>query len=130
MSLSGMEDVANVLLTGNVRAGAEAKLRYYDLWSFFSTGGFAEDGHDRADIARAAIDRARELYGPAAEVGVLVGDTPYDVQAGAEVGLHVIAVASDTHPLGELVALEPWWAVDRIPSADELLARMGDQRAF
>lgn len=123
-------DVANVLLTGNVRAGAEAKLRSYGLWDYFTTGGFSEDGLDRADIARAAIGRARDRHGAAAGDGVLVGDTPYDVRAGAETGLRVVAVASAAHGLEELASLGPWWAVDRVPPAGELLARMaGDGRA-
>lgn len=128
VALDDRPDVANALLTGNMRAGAEAKLRSYGLWTFFSTGGFAEDGFDRADIARAAVRRARRRHGSAATHGVLVGDTPYDVAAGREVGLRVVAVGSETHPLSELAALDPWWAVDRVPSADALLERMEDDR--
>ena len=117
--------VANTLLTGNVRAGAEAKLRSYGLWSFFSTGGFAEDGFDRTDIARAALARATRRHGPAAADGVLAGDTPYDVTARAAVGLRVVAVASAMHSADELAAYDPWWVVEQVPAADELLDRMG-----
>lgn len=122
--LAARHDVANVLLTGNMRAGAEAKLRSYGLWTYFSTGGFAEDGIDRADIARAAIARARRLHGPSADLGTLIGDTPYDVSAGARVGLRVVAVASPTHSSAELAALDAWWVVDQVPSADELVRRI------
>lgn len=118
------DTVANVLLTGNVRGGAEAKLRSYGLWSFFSTGGFSEDGLDRADIARAAMKRAEELHGPAAKSGILIGDTPYDIRAGAEVGLRVLAVASPVHSLDELSRHDPWWVLPQVPSASQLLARM------
>src|SRR4029078_8800709 len=30
------------LLTGNIRAGAEIKLRHYGLWDYFPFGGFAD----------------------------------------------------------------------------------------
>lgn len=124
--LSARGDVANVLLTGNMRAGAEAKLRHYGLWHYFSIGGFGEDGVDRADIARAAISRARETFGPVADQGTLVGDTPYDVLAGTEVGLRVVAVASATHPIAALASLDPWWVVESIPGAAELVRRLDE----
>ena len=126
--LAARGDVASVLLTGNMRAGAEAKLRHYGLWQYASTGGFGEDGVVRADIARAAVSRARELHGPLADRGTLVGDTPYDIAAGAEVGLRVVAVSSSTHSADELAALHPWWVVDRIPAADELVRRLDEAR--
>ncbi len=122
--LASRGDAANVLLTGNVQAGALAKLRSYGLDAFFTVGGFAEDGYDRADIARAAIRRAMRLYGRPAAHGVLVGDTPYDIAAGAAVGLRVLAVASTAHPAPELMSLHPWWVVDRVPPAEELIRRM------
>lgn len=123
-ALHADETVANVLLTGNVRAGAEAKLRSYGLWRFFSIGGFSEDGLDRADIARAAVKHAQELHGPAAATGVLIGDTPYDIRAGAEVGLRVVAVASPVHSFEELSTYNPWWVTRQVPPAIELLERM------
>lgn len=127
--LSARGDVANVLLTGNMQAGADAKLRHYGLGRYFSIGGFGEDGVDRADIARAAMSRAREMYGPVADRGTLVGDTPHDVLAGTEVGLRVVAVSSAVHPAAELATLDPWWVVDRIPTADELVGRLDDGAA-
>ena len=39
-ALHARDDVVNLLLTGNIREGAEAKLRHYGLWEFFAeTGG-------------------------------------------------------------------------------------------
>ena len=41
------------LLTGNIRAGAEIKLRHFGLWDYFPFGGFADELTDRRDqIAR------------------------------------------------------------------------------
>jgi phosphoglycolate phosphatase-like HAD superfamily hydrolase len=123
-SLSLRDDVVNVLVTGNIRIGAAAKLESYGLDHHFDLGGFSEDGHARADIARAAVDRATERYGASARAGTLIGDTPYDVRAGHATGLRVIAVCSDARTRSALEAAEPWWLVDRVPTADELLARV------
>jgi phosphoglycolate phosphatase-like HAD superfamily hydrolase len=122
--LASRGDTANVLVTGNVRAGADAKLRAYGLDHHFDMGGFSEDGEDRADIAWAAMSRAEDRFGAAARSGVLVGDTVYDVRAGREVGLRVLAVAADPLLRADLEASEPWWLVDELPPAQEILDRM------
>src|SRR5689334_7605630 len=47
-NLEALDGVTHMLLTGNVAGGAEAKLRHYDLWDYFSAGGaFSEYGSDR-----------------------------------------------------------------------------------
>ena len=51
------------LLTGNIRLGAEIKLRRYGLWDYFETGGFADDSEDRNHIAAAVLERGRRLLG-------------------------------------------------------------------
>ena len=63
-ALSARDDVVNMLLTGNVAAGAEAKLRHYGLWEFFGAGGaFSVEGSDRPSIARRARELAAEHSG-------------------------------------------------------------------
>ena len=52
------------LLTGNIRLGAEIKLRRYGLWELFETGGFADDSEDRNHIAAAAFERGRRVLAP------------------------------------------------------------------
>ena len=122
--LAARDDVANLLITGNIRAGAEAKLRSYGLDHHFRGGGFCEDGEDRADIARAAVRRAERELGAVARDGVLIGDTPYDVRAGHEVGLRVLAIASDPALREELESWRPWWVLDEVPAAGKLLDRL------
>jgi hypothetical protein len=51
------------LLTGNIRLGAEIKLRRFGLWENFETGAFADDGEDRNHIAVAALERGRRVLG-------------------------------------------------------------------
>src|SRR5215468_4112853 len=49
------------LLTGNIRLGAEIKLRHAGLWDFFKTGAFADDSEDRNQIAAIAMERGARM---------------------------------------------------------------------
>ena len=113
-ALSGRDDVVNMLLTGNIAGGAEAKLRHYGLWDYFDAGGaFSEYGSDRPSIAR----RAAELAGnPEGDRMVVIGDTPHDVSCGKVIGARTLAVATGPgYTLQELEACDPWLAVAQLP---------------
>ena len=102
------------LLTGNIRLGAEIKLRHFGLWDHFETGGFADDDEDRDKIALAAKQRGgrvlkRELKG---EEIVVIGDTPLDIRCGRAIGAKVLAVATGGARYHELEAHKPDWVVE------------------
>ncbi len=102
------------LLTGNIRLGAEIKLRRYGLWELFEIGGFADDGEDRNHIAAAALERGRRVLGGGlrgAEI-LVVGDTPHDIRCGQHIGAKVLAVATGGAKLEELKQHRPDWAVE------------------
>ncbi|MEQ2009732.1 MAG: HAD hydrolase-like protein [Limisphaerales bacterium] len=113
------------LLTGNIRLGAQIKLRHYNLWEPFVTGGFGDDHEDRNEIARVAKARAshrlgRELRGD--EI-LVIGDTPLDIACGRAIGARCLAVATGGATLAELQAHRPDWAVPdltHLPVADVL----------
>ena len=65
-ALAGREDVLSVLLTGNTRTGARAKLDHYGLADHFADGAFSEDLGTRESIARRARVLATERLGGAA----------------------------------------------------------------
>lgn len=101
------------LLTGNIRLGAELKLRRAGLWDLFQTGAFADDAEDRNDIARIARERGCTVLGrsmPPGEV-LVIGDTPHDIRCGRHIGAKVLAVATGGAALGDLQAHGPDWAV-------------------
>ena len=124
-SLSTRPDTVNLLLTGNMRGGASAKLSSDGLNHFFDDGGFGDDGFDRVDIATRLLGRVEERWGAeAAGAGVVIGDTPLDVACARAMGLRAVAVATGSHSVEELAACDPWWVCDVLPSADELIARM------
>ena len=105
------------LLTGNIRLGAEIKLRHFDLWTVFETGAFADDSEHRNQIAAIARQRgSRILGGPLRGDEVLViGDTPLDIACGRAIGAKVLAVATGGATIEELKRHQPDWAVQDLP---------------
>lgn len=101
------------LLTGNIRLGAEIKLRHAGLWDVFVTGGFADDSEERDKIAAIAKGRGSRLLKEelAGEQVVVIGDTPLDIRCGRAIGAKVLAVATGTVTKEELETHKPDWAV-------------------
>ena len=127
-SLRSRQDVRSYLLTGNTRAGARAKLTHYDLLQYFPDGAFAEDQKDRSSIARRALDLAYRT-GPVAAGRILViGDTPYDIEAAAAIDARTIAVATGGYSVEELSAHHPWRVFAELPPPSEFL-RLLDETA-
>jgi len=101
------------LLTGNLRLGAEIKLRHFNLWEIFQTGAFADDHEERDQIAAIARDRgSRILNRPLRGEEVLViGDTPLDIRCARAIEARVLAVATGGSTLSELEQHAPDYAV-------------------
>jgi len=104
------------LLTGNIQLGAEIKLRHFDLWKEFETGGFADDHEDRDQIAHAALRRGSRVLGSElrGEQVLVIGDTPFDIRCGRAIGAKVLAVATGGATLDELKQHQPDWAVENL----------------
>jgi phosphoglycolate phosphatase len=101
------------LLTGNIRLGAEIKLRHFGMWDSFQMGGFGDDHIDRNEIAVTARRRGEALLEkPLQDAEVLVvGDTPLDISCARHIGARVLAVATGPHDLRHLQEHRPDWAV-------------------
>jgi len=87
--------------TGNVRRGAEAKLRSAGLDDLFDMdlGGYGDDGDDRETLLRVGALRCD----PTGELPVLVvGDTPHDVRAARAIGAGCIAVPTGMYDAAAL----------------------------
>ena len=109
--LDGDPDVRNLLLTGNIEAGAAAKLAHYGLAEFFTEGGaFCVGPGERAEIARRALPLANGA------ASFVIGDTPADVECGKEIGAKTVAVATGSFSLEALAEHEPWLLLERIPA--------------
>jgi phosphoglycolate phosphatase-like HAD superfamily hydrolase len=102
------------LLTGNIRLGAEIKLRHFGLWETFVMGGFADDHEDRNHIALAALERGRRVLDRNLQPQeiVVIGDTPFDVRCGKFIGAKTLAVATGGAKFGELKMQAADWTVE------------------
>jgi phosphoglycolate phosphatase-like HAD superfamily hydrolase len=96
------------LLTGNVEAGAIAKLRPTGLLPFFRIGAYGSDDADRRRLPAIARDRANAVTGHPigfAEI-VIIGDTPLDVDCARACGAQAVAVATGQHSVAELAVCD------------------------
>jgi phosphoglycolate phosphatase-like HAD superfamily hydrolase len=114
-------DVRSYLLTGNTRAGARAKLTYYNLFQFFPDGAFAEDTGARAGIASRALELAKKA-GPIGEETIFViGDTPHDIECAKAIDAKTIAVATGGYSVDELKPYEPWRLFETLPAPRDFI---------
>jgi phosphoglycolate phosphatase-like HAD superfamily hydrolase len=99
------------LLTGNIRLGAEIKLRHFQLWDGFQLGAFADDAEERDHIAAVARERGNRLLAAPlhGEEIVVIGDTPHDVRCGRSIGARVLAVATGGASADQLRDHAPDW---------------------
>jgi phosphoglycolate phosphatase len=115
------------LVTGNIRECAYLKLGSLGLDQFFEFGGFGNDHADRAEIARSALNEANTLGYNVLDGNVcLVGDTPYDVEAGVAVGLPVLGVASGKYDENSLKEAGAQLVVKDLTPVDTLLEWIRD----
>jgi phosphoglycolate phosphatase-like HAD superfamily hydrolase len=85
------------LLTGNVKAGADLKLRAAGVEPVrFAVGAYGSDSGRRAELPPIAAQRAADLTGTPFEGAdlVIIGDTPDDVACGRPMGARSVAVAT------------------------------------
>jgi phosphoglycolate phosphatase-like HAD superfamily hydrolase len=99
--LDTLLDVRCLLLTGNTRAGASAKLSHYGLDHFFADGAFSDGCATRGEVATHAKEMALRAA-PSVETIFVVGDTPHDIRCGQSIGAWTIAVATGEYSDDEL----------------------------
>jgi len=111
------------LLTGNIRAGARAKLGFFGLYEHFAFGGFGDHHHDRDDIAREALAEIEVRFNGrhSPERVWVIGDTPLDIRCARAIGARAVAVATGWHGADELAACRPDLLFDDLSDASLLL---------
>ena len=99
------------LLTGNIRLGAEIKLRRYELWELFQMGAFGDENEDRNHLAALAQKRGSQLAGTPLHGSqiLVVGDTPHDVKCAQAIQARSLAVGTGGYSCDELRACAPTW---------------------
>ncbi len=121
--------IAQGLLTGNIRRGAETKLGFHGLWDLFPFGAFANDAEFRNELGPHALRRATESTGFAfapAHVWV-IGDTPHDITCGKVIGARTLAVATGHHAPAELEAHQPTATLASLSDVDAVWQLLREQ---
>jgi phosphoglycolate phosphatase len=105
-ALAADPGVVQTLTTGNVRAGARAKLAAVGLTDGpidLALGGYGEGPGERVRVVEQARDALAARYGSSPTL-VVVGDTPLDVEAAHRAGAIAVGVATGGATLAELHA--------------------------
>jgi phosphoglycolate phosphatase len=109
-ALDERSDVVLGLLTGNLVAGARAKLDAAGIDpDRFAVGAYGSDHETRSELPAVAQRRARETLGLDI-VGrdvVVIGDTPADLSCGRGIGARAIGVATGHYSVEELASHQP-----------------------
>lgn len=123
-ALADRADIVQLILTGNSRHGAEVKLSYHGLDSFFDFehSAFGDGCLDRNEISAKAKQIVHDVYPnvKANEIYV-IGDTPNDVRCGKAIGARTIAVAGGRFTYDELMVSTPSKVFESLPSPQEFL---------
>jgi phosphoglycolate phosphatase-like HAD superfamily hydrolase len=114
------------LLTGNIRRGADLKLRHFGLDSYFEFGAFGEDAMDRNRLGPIALQRAREHLKKDFHIGFtwIIGDTPRDIACARALGCKVMAVATGRHSIDELARHHPEAVVSDLRDRDAIIQQL------
>lgn len=115
--------IAQGLLTGNMRRGAQVKLAHHGLWEHFPFGAFADDSEHRNELGPHAVRRAFERHGvefSAANVWV-IGDTPHDIACGKIIGARTLAVATGGYPINRLREHAPTVVLENLADTEQVL---------
>ena len=114
------------LVTGNIRECAFLKLGSVGFDRFFGFGGFGDQHAERSKIATSALAEAAEIgILPEPSEICLIGDTPYDVAAGLDIGVSVIGVATGKYGEEELIKSGATLTVANYSDLERLLDWLG-----
>jgi phosphoglycolate phosphatase-like HAD superfamily hydrolase len=126
-AIAARTDLAQGLLTGNQRRGAEIKLGHHDLWRHFAFGAFSDDSETRNELGPHAVRRAREHHRAdfAPECVFVIGDTPHDIACGQAIGARTIGVATGRYSVAELQAHSPTFTFPDLSDTAAFLRAIG-----
>jgi len=103
--LSNSNNYLSLIGTGNYKPGAYAKLESAGLKGFFTNKNIfcaTSQSQVRTEVLQMAKQSLPEKYS-----GIVIGDSPSDIQASTEVGLKIICTATGQHTREELMDYKP-----------------------
>jgi phosphoglycolate phosphatase-like HAD superfamily hydrolase len=112
-------DFENAIATGNCRPGAIAKLTHINLIEFFKTDRIFH-ASVKCQTRDQIIAEAKQSLGHN-QVGIIIGDSPKDINSAKANKLRVLGVATGMHTVDELRDLQSYHVVDSTWTKDVLL---------
>ena len=104
-AVSGRDDVAVGLLTGNLEATARVKVDHFGLGHHFAFGAYSSDSPMRRELPPVAVERVETLRGETVGLGphvVVIGDTPHDVDCALHNSCTAVGVGAARWSAAEL----------------------------
>ena len=123
-ALEREEKVVLGLLTGNIVAGARAKLTAAGVDpSRFKVNAFGSDNELRPELPAVAQRRASELLGVDIKGNrlVVIGDTPADIKCGESIGARAIGVATGRYTVEQLAVYDPYAVFESLADTNAVL---------
>jgi len=126
-ALAKLPNVAVGLLTGNLRRGAELKLRHYGVFDHFSFGAFADDSQDRNLLGPFARKRAGEAHGTdfQSEDIYIIGDTSHDIACAKAIHARGVGVATGRYSRIALEAAGADFVFDDLSDVEAVIRTLG-----
>lgn len=124
-ALEQRHDVILGLLTGNLAAGANAKLSAAGIApQRFRVGAYGSDHEARDELPAVALRRAIEHLGReiAGRDVVVIGDTPADIACGRAIGARAIGVATGHYSVEELSRHAPAAVFADLSATDRVIS--------
>ncbi|MDA9950990.1 HAD hydrolase-like protein [Oligoflexaceae bacterium] len=122
--LTKFSDLRIGILTGNMKAGAELKLKYFEIEDHFELGFYGDHFPTRNLLSQSARDFISEKDGGkfvASDIWI-IGDTPADIECGRHIGAQVLAVSTGGSSYPELEKHKPDILVESLEDSKEFLS--------
>ena len=124
-ALARHEKLVLGLLTGNMQVTAAIKIASAGLDpTLFRIGAFGDETVDRNALPPLALERAVQLVGRSVSMGIVVGDTPADIECAQVNGLRAIGVGTGPYSPAELARHNPDYVFPDLTDLPEVLAAL------
>ena len=119
--LKDNSDYALGILTGNLKHGADTKLKLMGLdLIFLSVAG--DHAESRNPIAEQAVRDAKGILQPDLKSFVVIGDTPKDVECAKHVEVAAVAVATGYASRDSVIKSDPDYFLEDLSDTDRVMS--------
>jgi phosphoglycolate phosphatase-like HAD superfamily hydrolase len=107
LDISEKAGITNMIGTGNMKYGANIKLKSLAIDRYFKVGSYGDTSFTRVQMIERAKDIAKEYYNREFESYFVIGDTPHDITGGKGAKCHTVAVATGRYSKDTLMEHSP-----------------------